>query len=120
MMVGDYKRRLCVCVHAPVFIPVMPALFSRETFEEGQVAFSMLNTILPLLGSAFQIENRVDNAALFQQGSRDGIAALGLENPAVVHQSQTPERRLNIQFIAGAPVTGIAPNKFVDHTGEAP
>jgi len=55
-----------------------------------------------------------------QQGAGDGVGALGLKNPAVVHQAQAPERRLNDQFVAGATVAGIAPGEFVDHTGKAP
>ena len=120
MMVGDYKRRLGVPVHAPLFIAVMPTLFSREAFEKGQVAFPVLNTVFPLLRRALQIEDRIDNAALFQESAHNGVGALGLENPAVVHQSKTPERRLDNQFIAGTPVAGIASDEFVDHPGKPP
>ncbi|WP_227539362.1 hypothetical protein [Marinobacter sp. Arc7-DN-1] len=57
---------------------------------------------------AFEIKDRIDNAPLLQQGPHDGIGALGLEDPACCASGQTPERGLDDQFVAGAPVAGIA------------
>ena len=118
VVIGDDQGRLNLPVHAAVFVAVVPAFLGGQAFEEGQVTFPVLHTVFPLLRWAFEIEHRIDNAPFLQQGPHDGIGALGLENPAVVHQAQTPERRLDDQFVAGAPVAGTAPGEFADHAGK--
>jgi hypothetical protein len=78
----------------------------------------VLDAVFPFFRWAFEVEDGVHNAPLFEQGTHDGVGGLGLEDAAVVHQAQAPQGRLDHHFVAGAAVAGVAPHKFVHHASE--
>src|SRR5690554_6634146 len=90
MVVGKNQCRLFFAIHAAVLVAVVPAFFRGQAFQELQVGFPVLDTVFPFFGWAFEVEDGINNAPLFQQGSHNGVGSLGLEDAAVVHQAQTP------------------------------
>src|SRR5690554_2089957 len=118
MVVGEDQGRLFFAIHGAVLVAVVPAFFRGQAFQELQVGFPVLDAVFPLFRWAFEVEDGVHNAPLFEQGAHDGVGALGLENAAVVHQAQAPHRGLNHHFVAGATVAGVATNKLIHHAGE--
>src|SRR5690554_6812296 len=119
VVVGEDQGRLFSAIHGAMLVAVVPAFFGGQAFQELQVAFPVLNAVFPFFWGAFEVEDGVNNASLFEQGAHNGIGGLGLEDAAVVHQAQTPHRGLNHHFVAGAAVAGVATDKLVHHTGEA-
>ena len=119
MMIGKNQGRWLLTIEAAVLVAVVPAFFGSQTFNKGQITFTMLYAVFPLLWAAFKVEDGIDNPPLLQQGTHNLIRAPVLENAAVVHQRQAPERRTENQFVAGTPMAGIASSEFADHAGKA-
>src|SRR5690554_7405613 len=92
VVIGNDQGWLFLTIHAAVLIAVMPAFFGGQSFQELQVAFPVLNAVFAFFWGAFEVEDGVNNASLFEQGAHNGIGGLGLEDAAVVHQAQTPHR----------------------------
>src|SRR5690554_5137488 len=90
VVVGNDQGWLFLTIHAAVLIAVMPAFFGGQSVQELQVAFPVLDAVFPLFRWAFEVEDGINNAPLFEQGAHDGVGGLGLEDAAVVHQAQTP------------------------------
>src|SRR5690554_1843477 len=90
VVVGNDQGWLFLTIHAAVLIAVMPAFFGGQAFQELQVGFPVLDAVFPFFRWAFEVEDGVHNAPLFEQGAHDGVCGLGLEDAAVVHQAQTP------------------------------
>src|SRR5690554_4926736 len=90
MVVGEDQGRLFFAIHGAVLVAVVPAFFGGQAFQELQVVFPVLDAVFPFFRWAFEVEDGVHNAPLFQQGSHNGVGGLGLEDAAVVHQAQTP------------------------------
>src|SRR5690554_1231510 len=90
VVVGNDQGWLFLSIHAAVLVAVVPAFFGGQSFQELQVGFPVLDAVFPFFRWAFEVEDRVHNAPLFEQGAHDGVGAPGLEDAAVVHQAQTP------------------------------
>ena len=120
VVVGDDEGRLVVAFHIAVVITVVPAFFGGQALDKGQVAFPVLDAVFPFFGGALEIKHSIDKAPLFQQGAHDGVGGLGLEDAAVVHQVEAPQRWLDDDVVTGAAMAGVAPDEFVDHAGKAP
>src|SRR5690554_7717200 len=99
VVVSDNQGRLFFAVHTAVLVAVVPAFFGGQAFNEVEVGFPVLYAVLPFFRGALEVKHGVDDAPLFQQGAFDGVAALGLEDTAVVHQAQAPHGRLDHPFI---------------------
>src|SRR5690606_28732617 len=95
VVVGKNQCRLFFAIHAAVLVAVVPAFFGGQAFQELQVGFPVLDAVFPFFRWAFEVEDGVHNAPLFEQGAHDGVGGLGLEDAAVVHQAQAPQRRLD-------------------------
>src|SRR5690554_2193771 len=118
VVVGEDQGRLFFAIHGAMLVAVVPAFFGGQAFQELQVGFPVLNAVFPFFRWAFEVEDGVHNAPLFEQGAHDGVGGLGLEDAAVVHQAQAPHRGLNHHFVAGATVAGVATDKLIHHAGE--
>src|SRR5690554_2571495 len=118
VVVGEDQGRLFFAIHGAVLVAVVPAFFGGQAFQELQVGFPVLNAVFAFFWGAFEVEDGVNNASLFEQGAHNGIGGLGLEDAAVVHQAQAPHRGLNHHFVAGATVAGVATDKLIHHAGE--
>ncbi len=119
MMIGKNQCRWLLAIKAAMLVAIVPAFLRSQTFNKGQITFPVLDAVFPLLGAAFKIKNGIDDPPLLQQGTHNLIRAPVLENTAVVHQRQAPERWPENQFVAGTPMAGIAAGKFADHAGKA-